>query len=233
MKVEESTTEKIKENKLGEIIEKEELHYFDKEKFPCYYHALQRDTILNEVFRRVEPNGKTMGEYLRETVNPNFGVNIFTGLTDEELKKRIPFKVMGGWKQFKMMMDGKKNAPIRSSFSEMNAEYEKYNKIQEELKKKGWPEQITSPTSLDYDIEVKGEPFAAFQAVCQTDLFQKMEAPSWNVNASARSMGRLAAFLANKGTLDGKQLIKEETWELMHKDPKKEMMDQFRETKFT
>ena len=52
-----------------------------------------------------------------------------------------------------------------------------------------------------------------------------MEAPSWNVNASARSMGKWAAFLANKGTLDGKQLIKEETWDLMHKDPKKEIMD--------
>ena len=40
MKPEDSTTDKIKENKLGELIEKEEQHYVDKEKFPCYYHAL-------------------------------------------------------------------------------------------------------------------------------------------------------------------------------------------------
>ena len=29
------------------------------------YHAVTRGYILNEIFRRVEPSGRTMGEFLR------------------------------------------------------------------------------------------------------------------------------------------------------------------------
>ncbi len=33
------------------------------------YHAVTRGFIANEIFRRIEPDGKTMGEVLREKIN--------------------------------------------------------------------------------------------------------------------------------------------------------------------
>lgn len=37
--------------------------------------------------------------------------------------------------------------------------------------------------------------------------------------ATARGLGRLAAFMANKGKLGEQQLISEVTWDAMHADP--------------
>ena len=52
------------------------------------------------------------------------------------------------------------------------------------------------------------------------------ENPSGTVCASAKALAKLAAFMANKGTLkinnEDYQLISEHTWWLMHSDPKPE-----------
>ena len=39
------------------------------------YHALSRGFILQEIFRRVEPNRKTVGQYLSEKVFKPLGNN--------------------------------------------------------------------------------------------------------------------------------------------------------------
>jgi hypothetical protein len=55
-------TENIKQNSLGRIIENHKPTYlaFGKR----MYHAGTRDLVTNEIFRRVEPSGKTIGEYM-------------------------------------------------------------------------------------------------------------------------------------------------------------------------
>lgn len=58
------TAENIRKNKVGEIIEEEKIEI--PEGYTRVYHAVNRDWISNEVFRRVEPKGRTFGEYLRE-----------------------------------------------------------------------------------------------------------------------------------------------------------------------
>ena len=73
------------------------------------------------------------------------------------------------------------------------------------------------------------------------DMFKAMQAPeglameaaSFNVNASARNLAKLAAFMANKGTLDGKQLLSEDGWNKLHGEPKEGLMNHVMETKFT
>ena len=39
---------------------------------------------------------------------------------------------------------------------------------------------------------------------------------------NARSMAKLAAFMANRGKLEGKTLMSDEAWESMHSDPTRE-----------
>ena len=44
------------------------------------------------------------------------------------------------------------------------------------------------------------------------------ESPSIAGAASAKAVAKLAAFMANKGTFEGKTLLDEATWDLMHSD---------------
>ena len=62
IEVEWLTTDNIKKNKVGEIIENETIEI--PEGYTRVYHAVNRDWISNELFRRVEPEGRTFGEYL-------------------------------------------------------------------------------------------------------------------------------------------------------------------------
>lgn len=59
LKPEDCFTENILKNSIGEVIET------DKSIYPAghrrMYHAITRDWITNEIFRRVEPQGRTMG----------------------------------------------------------------------------------------------------------------------------------------------------------------------------
>ena len=50
---------------MGELIENEKLWFPNDGKNLRCYHAVTRDLISNEIFRRVEPKGRTMGEYIR------------------------------------------------------------------------------------------------------------------------------------------------------------------------
>ena len=77
---------------MGECIEKDYSHYISQEKLnnpknmaECIYHPL-RDYVTNEIFRRVEPRNRTMGEYFRDEFTKDFDIHI--GTTTEDAKKR-------------------------------------------------------------------------------------------------------------------------------------------------
>jgi hypothetical protein len=42
------------------------------------------------------------------------------------------------------------------------------------------------------------------------------EIPSTNMIACAKSLGLLGAYMANKGTFNGKEMISKETWDKLH-----------------
>lgn len=44
--------------------------------------------------------------------------------------------------------------------------------------------------------------------------------PSANMHCNARSLAKLGAFMANKGSFKGQQLITEEAWNQLHGDEK-------------
>jgi len=50
------------------------------------YHAATKDWISNEIFRRVEPQGRTMAEFLRETWP---GLGVYSGINDEDVLNRV------------------------------------------------------------------------------------------------------------------------------------------------
>lgn len=83
--METTQTEGIKQNLCGKIIEDTKTIKFGES--PCRYHALTRDLVSNEIFRRVHSSQKTMGEAWREDWNAEFGTSIRVGINDEEYKE--------------------------------------------------------------------------------------------------------------------------------------------------
>ncbi len=92
----------IKKNRLGEVIERETCKYgfapTAVEDVLCVignllstrypppsfgssreYHSLTRGFILNEVFRRVDPEGRTIGQYVKEVFREHMGLDIYIG----------------------------------------------------------------------------------------------------------------------------------------------------------
>ena len=92
--VKDAWTENLKDNKIGKFIEEEKLNFpADKDgiKFKRNYHCLTRGLIINELVRRLHPEGKTMGEILRDDIRIE---GIHLGMKDEDLKKKYPAKQM-------------------------------------------------------------------------------------------------------------------------------------------
>ena len=54
----------IKSNSAGQIIEEEDQQYIDG--YRRTFHPVTRDIISNEIFRRVEPNKRTMDDFLKQ-----------------------------------------------------------------------------------------------------------------------------------------------------------------------
>ena len=50
------------------------------------YHSASRDWITNEIFRRIEPEGRTMGEYLAQGLRSEFGFDIVCGMKEGDWK---------------------------------------------------------------------------------------------------------------------------------------------------
>lgn len=75
---EDFSREGIKANKVGEVVARQE------QDFPAdgnrrQYHAVTRGWVINEVFRRVDPSGSTIGEYLETNVSQPFKASVHIG----------------------------------------------------------------------------------------------------------------------------------------------------------
>ena len=65
------------------------------EEGPREYHSLTRGWVANEVFRRLEPGGRTIGEYLAEDVAKALGADVFVGVSQDRLNDYAPVENIG------------------------------------------------------------------------------------------------------------------------------------------
>jgi CubicO group peptidase (beta-lactamase class C family) len=111
-------TENIKKNWAGKKIEEEEFH--NPLGIKRLYHGDTKDIISNEIFRRVEPQHRTMDEYLREVVSPKMGgVDWFIRLPESEYKRSFTYSYWSNLRMIINMCHSKKNGNVSgSTFSE-------------------------------------------------------------------------------------------------------------------
>jgi len=164
------------------------------------YHALTRGTLANEVFRRVEPRQRTLGEFLEEEVVSKLPADVFIGNNQPNC---YPFKTI---KSSKYCLEGLKKSLGLQSVSLV-----------------GLPMVLGYLGMEKFMPKNEQDPFAMglFRDRIGSGQYQMIELPSANMNASARGMAIIASALANKGAHNGTRLLSEETWAKMHADPTK------------
>jgi len=198
-------TKNLKNNGVGKIIEDD----WSEGTPGRRYHSMTRDWITNEIFRRVEPSGRTMGEYLRSEKLTKEG-RIIIGLQKEDMPSY--FKML--WK------------PILADIGNLCMPYNHgrcsyFNLIT-------IVPQIFRLLKNAYCLKkASKKKYGVFDIKCDRgtgeDMFYTLdflegETPSSNGHANARGLAYLAAVMANKGKLGRHQVMSEKTWEIMHSD---------------
>ncbi len=69
---------------MGLVIETDKINALPGGAKRCY-HAVTKDWITNEIFRRVEPKRRTMGQYFREELMKQGEMDIMINMEEDEL----------------------------------------------------------------------------------------------------------------------------------------------------
>ena len=182
--------ENIKKNSIGILYEGTTPSYPKKGKRE--YHGATRGFLTNELFRRIEPSGCTIGEFVRREITNKLTIRVFIGVTEEELEDYEPVKAEG---------------IISSGFTAVST-----------LPFNIWPIYIAEVVSrtTQFTLGEKKFDFTSVEDLINDDSVRKAEIPSANGNASAEGLAKLAAFLANKGQLGSERILSEKSWLAMH-----------------
>ena len=196
-------SENIKQNKIGNVLESHPAR-FARDGNPREYHAVTRGWVVNEIFRRVDPNGRTIGEYLREQISEPLGVDIVVGVNDVELDQRVPYQMLNPKDHLKESFKPLEKRGVKHSFMQLAGNMLGMMRSFSRRSVKKAPPVFHGMTSLDQFNS---------SAVAQG------ETPSANSHATARGLAKLAAAMANGGSIDGKSCLNQIGWEMMHKLP--------------
>lgn len=200
IKEEDLWTENIKKNKIGALIESEHSVFWDGMK--RQYHASTRDMITNEIFRRLDPKQRTMGEYLRDVVCPQIGTrNIISGAKSNEMSNLNYFKSQSMWSMMKALWNGPKSGKyyLQGNYKEMGASQDKAHiKMVEKAKlDAGYPGKVCPVELEGYG---KKDLMKTASEYWQKPAGAKGEMGSVTMYGSARALAKLGAFMANGGS---------------------------------
>jgi CubicO group peptidase (beta-lactamase class C family) len=195
----------LKTNAVGQIVEQQTARYRPGEDNQREYHAITRGWIANEVFRRVEPLGRTMGEFLRDEISAPLGADVYIGLRDDEIDRVSQVAMLGFGYQFAQgLVPRAMGRKIELNLWRTMGRLMKFRAGMKNSTSQKMPTPLTGMEKMT----VIDSP-----AVC------KAEIPSAGAKCSARGLARLAAMMANGGSLAGKTVVGQSAWSAMHAEP--------------
>jgi CubicO group peptidase (beta-lactamase class C family) len=211
-------TENIKQNKIGKIIEEHPVSFRDGEDNQREYHAITRGWIINEVFRRVDPEGRTIGEFLRHDISEPMQAEAIIGAKEEELTRVSPVKPLGFWFQL--------------------LESLKPKLLGRKMEKNIF--QILAMIIRMIPVIFKGgttkapKPLLGMEGIgfFNDPVLSMGETPSAGAKCSARGLAKIAAMMSAGGRWDGREYLNETAWKALHADPVERSMV-FMPTTFT
>jgi len=197
------TREAIKQNKVGAVIEQQEPHWENPSKRRAY-HAVTRGWIANELFRRVEPSGATVGEEL-ERLAPIIGPGIVLGVRDQsQLTAYHPVTHMTGrfvlGQSLVPQFLGRAIEPNFVQLCQLMMVFRQF--VKDAAKKAPAFEGLGGNNEQWNDEDVR-----------------RGEIPSANGNCSARGLARMAAAMANGGKVGDCEVLGPAGWQALHAEP--------------
>lgn len=197
--------EAIKANRIGAIIEQHPQKYRNETFGKREYHALTRGWIVNELFRRVDPLGRTIGEFLNEDIRDPLGADAIIGVSDHELHRVHPITPLGfGYHLKESMKPALMGRQVRDNFFSLSNKLFRMAPMARGRSRKGTPPPFDQMQGIgDFD---------------RRDIVQG-ETPSANTHASARGLARIAAAMAAGGTCKQQELINTRGWDALHANP--------------
>jgi CubicO group peptidase (beta-lactamase class C family) len=198
-------TNAIKQNAIGAIIERQRPKFRQGSNNQREYHALTRGWIANEVFRRLEPSGRTMGEFLRQEISTPFDADVFIGLQEIELQRVSNVKVLSFKYQFLQgLIPRVLGRKMEFNLLQMTIRVFRLISSLRSSTARGAPESITGINNLH---------------TINSSLVSSGETPSAGAKGSARGLAKLAAVMANGGSLKGQQIIGDSAYAALHAAP--------------
>jgi len=177
------------------------------------YHMYSRGIILNQICIRVDPKGRTIGQFLKEEILAKIGLagDIAVGEMSEELKKRVhPVTPTSPWyyiSQLAFPVCMRCNMPwTRVSEGELGR-LPKVPNISRELRQA---------------LIIHDHPYADMSAQQESalDLTTNFECTSVWMVGTVRALTKCLALMSQGGVIDGVRLIRESTVELALSNPK-------------
>lgn len=198
-------TRNIKDNRVGRVIEGHPLRFRKGNRSTREYHAITRGWIVNEIFRRVDPGGRTVGEYLREEISSPLEADAIIGVKESELGRISKVWPLGFVFQFlqslKPRILGRK---IKHSFFQILVMFLRIIPLVRHATTRGTPAPYKG---------MKGIGFFNKRVVAMG------ETPSAAANCSARGLAKIAAMMSAGGKWAEREYLSEEAWQAMHEDP--------------
>jgi CubicO group peptidase (beta-lactamase class C family) len=195
-------TDNIKQNKIGNLIEGHKQSYREAGGSQREYHAVTRGWIANELFRRVDPEGRTIGEFLRQDISLPLGVDAVIGVNESELARRVDVEALGfGAHLLHSMKPKLLKRKVFHNFFELTG---RLLTILPSMRK-GTGQGKPPPFEGMRKISFFNEPAVAMG-----------ETPSANASCSARGLAKIAAMMAAGGKFDGTDYLSQSAWDAMH-----------------
>ena len=198
-------TKNLKQNKVGAVIERHPIRFRKGNRSKREYHAITRGWIVNELFRRVHPEGRTVGEFLREEISGPLEADAIIGVKEAELARISKVTPLGFLFQFLQSLKPKVlGRKIKHSFFQILG-------------------RLLRIIPGFRHATVRGAP-APYKGMKGIGFFNKPvvamgETPSAAANCSARGLAKIAAMMSAGGTWAQREYLSEEAWKAMHADP--------------
>lgn len=195
----------IKQNAVGKTIEAQTQKFREGAGKAREYHAITRGWIANEVFRRIDPAGRTIGEFLQENISTPLELDANIGVPEKELGRVSKVSALSFRFQFLESLKPKlfKRRIEHNIFQILARIIRLIPAIRHSTTRHAPP-----PFKGMKKIEFFNEPVIAMG-----------ETPSANANCSARGLAKIAAMMASRGKWDGTEYLNEAAWNALHGDP--------------
>jgi CubicO group peptidase (beta-lactamase class C family) len=212
-------TENIKRNAVGNVIEGQAPRYDTAGGGRREYHALTRGWIVNELFRRVDPGGRTIGEYLREELGGPMQADVMVGVAEPDLPRIARVRLLGvGYQFLQGLVPRFLGRRIVHNVFQLALRLARVLPGVIRSQRSGIPPPFRGATMLGYFNDPD---------------FARGETPSANATCSARGLARVGAMMAAGGTLEGREYLAPGAWQALHDNPVEAPLGSLLITRFT